>query len=65
MSGLIDYIGKETEGQDCSVYYDKNGELLPWDLIPTWYVQFLSTSPPDAVTEIDAKREMKRRGYRA
>jgi hypothetical protein len=47
---------------DCNIFY-KNGKLLPWDYIPTWYVQFLATSPPDNKTKKKALSELKERGY--
>jgi hypothetical protein len=49
---------------DCSVFYDKDGNLLPWEDIPSWYVQFLASSPPDKETEQYAKLELKRRGWK-
>ena len=47
---------------DCSQFY-KNGKLKPFPELPTWYVQFLATSPPSQFTEKEAKEELKRRGY--
>lgn len=49
-------------GTDCRVYYDNNGRLLPWCLIPGWYVQFLSSSPPDEEIGRKATKEWNRRG---
>lgn len=45
---------------DCSRFY-KNNKLIPWCDIPSWYVQFLATSPPNQETEMAAKDEMKKR----
>ena len=39
----------------------RNGKLLPWDELPTWYVQFLSSSPPDKETKLAAKKELEGR----
>jgi hypothetical protein len=52
---------KVMENRDCSTFY-QDGKLLPWDELPTWFVQFLASSPPDEETEREAKEEMKRRG---
>ena len=45
---------------DCGKFYE-NGKLLPMTELPTWYVQFLSSSPPDEKTKLMAKKELKRR----
>ena len=45
---------------DCSIFYE-NGKLLPMCVLPTWYVQFLSSSPPNKETRLEAKKELKNR----
>jgi len=46
---------------DCSIFY-RDGKLVSVDLLPTWYVQFLASSPPDEKTGKMAKKEMRARG---
>ena len=50
---------KERKNIDCSQFY--HYEKILWDELPIWYLQFLSSSPPDMKTEIRAKQELSRR----
>ncbi len=43
---------------DCSIFY-QNGVLLPWSGLPTWYVKFLASSPPDEKNRIKSQKRIR------